>query len=280
MTSDPLRAQWASVAEHYGMGWSHASGPDLAWMVDAAAPLATDRAIDLGAGAGHATLALAPHVAHVDAVDPTPEMLAVAARLAAERGVANVAFVEARADALPFADATFDVAVSRFSIHHWPDPSGSLREVARVLRPGGRVVLVDLVAPEDAGLDTFLNAVEILRDPTHGRTPRASDWRAFIGAAGLTGDIVREWRFRHATDDWLGRTAPAAWRADAVRRMLREAPEAVRAAFEIAPDGSGFTVGAVIVAATRPVTPTPGASAARQRPASTSSTPRSTATTG
>ncbi len=277
MTGDPLRAQWAAVAEHYGTGWSHADGPDLAWLVDAAEPVATDRAIDLGAGAGHATLALAPHVSHVDAIDPTPEMLAVAARLASERGISNVTFSEARADGLPFADATFDVAISRFSIHHWPDPAGSLGEVARVLRPGARVVLVDLVAPEEAGLDTFLNAVELLRDPTHGRTPRATDWRAILAAAGLAGDIVREWRFRHATEDWLGRTAPAAWRADAVRRLLREAPAAAREAFAIAPDGSGFTVGAVVVTAT--LTDTAKAGPARQRPASTSSTPRSTATT-
>jgi SAM-dependent methyltransferase len=252
VTDDPLRTQWAAVAEHYGTGWSHADGPDLGWMVDAASARSSDQAIDLGAGAGHAALALAPHVETVTAIDPTPEMLAVAARLAAERTITNVTFVEARAEALPFPDETFDVAISRFSIHHWPDPAGALREVARVLRPGGRVVLVDLVAPEDAGLDTFLNAVELLRDPTHGRTQRASDWRAVVAAAGLAGDIVREWRFRHATEDWLGRTAPVAWRADAVRRLLRDAPGAARAAFEIAPDGSGFTVGAVVVAARRP----------------------------
>jgi SAM-dependent methyltransferase len=249
VTGDPLRTQWAAVAEHYGTGWSHANGPDLAWMVQAAAPRAGDRAIDLGAGAGHAALALAPHLAHVDAIDPTPEMLAVAARLAAERGITNVTWTEARADALPFADASFDIAVSRFSIHHWPNPPESLREVARVLRPGGRAVLVDLVAPEEAGLDTFLNAVELLRDPTHGRTPRLSDWRAMVEAAGLAGGVVREWRFRHDTQDWLARTAAVPWRADAVRRLLREAPEAVRAAFEVAPDGSGFSVGAVVVAA-------------------------------
>jgi SAM-dependent methyltransferase len=250
--ADPLRAQWAAVAERYGTSWSHADGPDLRWLVDAAAPLPTDCAIDLGAGAGHATLALAPHVARVDAVDPTPEMLAVAARLAAERGIANVAWVEARAEALPYPAATFDIAISRFSIHHWPDPTGALREVARVLRPGGRVVLIDLVSPEDAALDTFLNTVELLRDPTHGRSLRPSDWRAVIAGAGLRGDIAREWRFRHDTEDWLSRTTPLAWRADAVRRLLREAPEATRAAFEIAAAGSAFTVGAVVVAATLP----------------------------
>lgn len=256
MSADPLRAQWAAVAERYGSGWSHAAGPDLGWMVDAAAPRSTDRAIDVGAGAGHAALALAPHVAHVDAIDPTPEMLAVAARLAADRGVANVTWVEARAAALPYPEGAIDVAISRFSIHHWPDPATAFREIARVLRPGGRAVFVDLVAPEEAGLDTFLNAVEILRDPTHGRSLRRSDWLAALGAAGLAGGIVREWRFRHATEDWLARTAPAPWRADAVRRLLREAPKAARAAFEIAPDGSGLTVGAVVVAATRG--PAPG----------------------
>ena len=142
------------------------------------------------------------------------------------------------------------MAISRFSIHHWPDPAGALREVARVLRPGGRIVLVDLVAPEDAGLDTFLNAVELLRDPTHGRSLRPSDWRAGLAGAGFRGDIAREWRFRHDTEDWLSRTAPLPWRADAVRRLLREAPDAARTAFEIAADGSGFTVGAVVVAGT------------------------------
>ena len=248
--TDELRAQWAAVAEHYGRGWSHADGPDLAWLVEALRPGPEDRAVDIGAGAGHATLALAPHVAHVTAVDPTPEMLAVAERLAAERDLANVSFVRATADALPFPDASLDAAISRFSIHHWPDPPAALREVARVLRPGGRVVLVDLVAPEDAHLESFLTAVEVLRDPTHGRVLRPSDWRAALAGAGLVGDIVREWRFRHDTEDWLGRTAPAAWRADAVRRLLREAPADARAALEIAVDGSAFTVAAVVVAAT------------------------------
>lgn len=249
--TDELRAQWAAVAEHYGTGWSHADGPDLAWLVEALGPGPGDRAIDLGAGAGHATLALAPHVAHVTAIDPTPEMLAVAARLAAERGIVNVDFARATADALPYPVGSFDLAISRFSIHHWPDLAVALREVARVLRPGGRIVLVDLVAPENAHLDSFLNAVEVLRDPTHGRSPRPSDWRAALAGAGLTGDIVREWRFRHDTEDWLSRTAPAPWRAEAVRTMLREAPAAARDAFEIAPDGSAFTVGAVVIAATR-----------------------------
>ena len=251
MTSDLVRAQWGAVAERYGAGWSHASGPDLAWMVEAAAPLPTDRAIDLGSGAGHAGLALAPHVARVDAIDPTPEMHAVAARLAAERGITNVFASLATADALPFPDATFDIAISRFSIHHWPDPARAFREVARVLRPGGRIVLVDLVSPEEAQLDSFLTAVELLRDATHGRSLRRSEWHVALASTGFAGDIVRAWRFRHDTEAWLASTEPAQWRADAVRRLLREAPQPIRDFFEIAPDGSSFAVDAAVVAATK-----------------------------
>jgi SAM-dependent methyltransferase len=249
---DEVRAQWAAVAEHYGPGWCHAAGPDLAWLVEATAARPDDQAIDLGAGAGHATLAIAPHVARVTASDPTPEMLSMAAQLASQRGITNVSYVEARADSLPFPDASFDLAVSRFSIHHWPDPRGALREVARVLRPGGRVVLIDLVAPEDGRLDGYLNAIEVLRDHTHARSLRPSDWRAALADAGLSGDVVREWRFRQATDAWLARAAAAPWRAEAVRRLLREAPAAARAAFDIAPDGSSLSVAAVLLTATRP----------------------------
>ncbi len=247
--TDELRAQWSAVAERYGTGWSHADGPDLQWLVEAVRPRPSDRAIDLGAGAGHATRALAPHVSRITAVDPIPEMLAVGARLAAEQGMTNIAYVEAAADALPFDDASLDVAISRFSVHHWPDPPAALWEIARVLRPGGRLVIVDLVAPETTQLDSFLNAVEVLRDPTHGRSLRASDWRAALAHAGLAGGIVREWRFRHDTEHWVSRTEPPAWRADAVRQLLREAPTGARAAFEIAPDGSGFSVDAVVIAA-------------------------------
>ncbi len=251
MTDTASRAQWASVAERYGPGWSRATGPDLGWLAEAVAARSADRAIDVGTGAGHAALALAPRVAHVDAVDPTPEMLVLARRLASERGVANIAFSEASAEALPFPDRTFDVAISRFSVHHWPDPAAAFGELARVLRPGGRLGVVDMVAPEVATLDSFVQAVELLRDPTHGRSLRASEWLASLGAAGFDARIARPWEIRHDTEAWLANTNPAPWRADAVRTLLGEAGAAARAAFAIADDGSAFTVGCAVIAATR-----------------------------
>src|ERR1043166_8537120 len=90
--TDLARAQFGAVAETYVTSAYHASGPDLQALVKAARPLATENVLDLGCGAGHTALAIAPHVAHVTAVDVTPDMLNAAARLAEQRGVANVTF--------------------------------------------------------------------------------------------------------------------------------------------------------------------------------------------
>ena len=251
MTDDATRRQWAAVAERYGAGWKQANAPDLGWLVAAVEPATSDRALDLGTGGGHAALALAPQVASVVAIDPTPEMLAVAGRLAAERGIANISFTQAFADWVPFPDASFDVAISRHSVHHWPKPASACREIARVVRPGGRLAIVDLLAPEDGPLDTFLNAIELLRDPSHARSLRASEWLAVLGAAGFAARVERTWELEHVVEDRLSTTAPAAWRADAVRALLRDAPPGARARFRIAPDGSTITVGCALIVATR-----------------------------
>ena len=250
MTDDAARRQWAAVAERYGAGWKQATAPDLAWLVAAVRPTPTDRALDVGTGGGHAALALAKAVASVTAIDPTPEMLAVADRLAAERGITNITFTRAVADALPFPDASFDVAITRFSVHHWPLPGPAFRELRRVMRPGGRLGIVDQLAPEDGPLDSFLNAVELLRDPSHARSLRASEWLAVLAAAGFAGRVERTWELEHDVKSWLATTAPAPWRAAAVRALLREAPIAAREHFRIAEDSSRMSVGCALIVAT------------------------------
>jgi SAM-dependent methyltransferase len=251
VTDDAARRQWAAVAERYGAGWAQANAPDLAWLVAALDPGPKDRAIDIGTGGGHAALALAPSVASVAAIDPTPEMLAVARNLGAERGIANVTFTQAAADALPFPDASFDVAMSRLSVHHWALPGRAFREIARVVRPGGRLAFVDLVAPEDGPLDTFLNTVELLRDPSHARSLRASEWLAQLDGAGFAARLERSWEIEHEVERWLANTAPAAWRADAVRALLRDASAAARVHFQIAADESTMRVGCALIVAVR-----------------------------
>jgi SAM-dependent methyltransferase len=106
-----------------------------------------ERVLDVGCGAGTDTLVAAQMVGlegHVTGIDMTPEMLAIARAAAAEMGAANVEFVEGDVERLPFADATFDVAISNGVIDLIPDKDAVFSELHRVLRPGGRIQIADV----------------------------------------------------------------------------------------------------------------------------------------
>src|SRR4029079_3322625 len=125
--------------------------------------------LDVACGPGIVVEALARDAGGVVGCDLTPEMLEKARQRCAAAKLTNVRFVPGRAEALPFEDAEFDVVVSRSALHHFLDPAATLREMARVLRPGGRMVTVDVMASEDPAEAALHNALEILRDPSHVR---------------------------------------------------------------------------------------------------------------
>ena len=136
-----------------------------------------------------------PTSTHVIASDLTPQMLMVARGLAAERHLANVGFADMRAEALPFADGTFDIVTCRIAPHHFDDVRAFVTEVARVLRPGGLFGLVENVSPDPsimaddaaalaAAADEY-NAFEKHRDPSHVRCLTLAEWRGLVADAGL-----------------------------------------------------------------------------------------------
>lgn len=180
-----VRAQFGPAAEAYGTSAGHGDPEQLAELVQLAQPRSTDRVLDIATGAGHVALAFAPHVAHVVAYDLTPQMLEETMRRAAARGLDNVSVREGAAEALPFEDATFDIVAVRLAPHHFADIRRSVREMARVAKPGARIVIADTTVPEDDELDRAINHIETLRDPSHVRDYRPSEWRSMLEAAGL-----------------------------------------------------------------------------------------------
>ena len=231
--SEPARRQFGAVAAAYATSAVHASGRDLDALLEAARLTGTEHILDMGCGAGHTALAVAPRAAHVAAIDVAPEMIAVAEGLARGRGVANIEFRLADVAALPFADASFDVITSRYSAHHYPDPARALAEAARVLRPGGRFLLVDTISPETPALDTFFNATELLRDGSHARNWRLSEWEQLIGAAGFVVDVLMQMTLDLDGDSWVQRSQTPPALVAAIKALFENATAAVREAFAL-----------------------------------------------
>jgi ubiquinone/menaquinone biosynthesis C-methylase UbiE len=236
-TSEQPRSEvqriFGAAASAYAVSAVHASGRDLAALVEAAQLTGNERVLDIGCGAGHTALAVAPKAASVVALDVTQEMLDVAAHLAQQRGVTNISFRLADVAALPFPDASFDVVTSRFSAHHYEDPARAIQEAARVLRPGGRLLLADTIAPEIPALDTFYNAAELLRDGSHIRNWRISEWQRMCVAAGLTSEVIFEMMIDLDGENWVQRLQTPPDNVIAIKTLFRAATPAATSFFDL-----------------------------------------------
>lgn len=228
-----VREQFGKTAQDYVSSIRHATGRDLERLVELAEPQPTDDALDIATGGGHTALALAPHVGTMVASDLTPKMLEAAREFIRGKGIDNASFEIAEAEKLPFDDASFDIVSCRIAPHHFDDVRAFCREVARVLRPGGRFVLIDSVAPEDDELDRFINEVEWRRDTTHVRGYRTSEWEAFISDAGLTVDAIEPFQRRFEFDSWTARSRMSDDQRQELEEMMLNAPDRVREYFNV-----------------------------------------------
>jgi ubiquinone/menaquinone biosynthesis C-methylase UbiE len=125
-----------------------------------------DRLLDIACGTGSLTLELAPHVASATGIDITAAMLEQARAAQAQKGITNVDWVEGDAASLPFADGAFSLVTCSAAFHHFEQPAAILGEMARICRPGGRIVVSD-VTPEPGKADAY-DRMEKMRDPSHG----------------------------------------------------------------------------------------------------------------
>lgn len=235
----PHAADWGARGRAYAASEPHRQGPSLHRLIHLLRPAAGDRACDLGCGAGATMLRLVEAgCAEVIGVDRSEGMLDAARE--ALRTVTRARCVRADAAATGLDAGAFDLVSARHTLHHHPDVGATLREVARLLRPGGRFAFVDEVALEPQ-LDAWYQELERTRDPSHAACHTLDAWRELIEAAGLSwivGDAHT--RYRLDVHAWLARVDADAPRAEAVRKLLRDAPPsaAERLSFERDADGS------------------------------------------
>jgi len=232
-----VQTQFGGSAEAYVTSQGHASGDDLEWLLYRGRQRGAARVLDIATGGGHTALGFAAFTPTVVATDLTEPMLRAARTFIAGQGKTAVRFLAADVEALPFRDASFGVATCRIAAHHFPELLPALRQVARVLRPGGSFLVQDILGHDDPDLAAFIREVEKRRDPSHVRSFRQIEWTAFLRAAGLTvldeaiTSKVRPW------DEWTGRMRMSPEARRALDHFVLAAPARCREAFDFKLDG-------------------------------------------
>lgn len=224
-----VREQYGAAGDAYVRSVGHATGNDLQRMVEVASPQANETLLDIATGGGHVAKTFAPHVSRVIVSDLTPQILAHAETFLRESGIENFEILLADAEDLPLPDASVDLVTCRIAPHHFPNPDRFVAESTRVLRPGGRFVLIDsTVEAGESGV--FFNQFEELRDPSHVRSLTITEWLDLIAGAGLTISITETFSKRHDFLDWTSRSRMSDESRTQLEQLLINASNHVRQA--------------------------------------------------
>ena len=234
MNKTLVQEQFGKTAASYLTSTPHALGKSLERLVALTSPQKNWRGLDVATGAGHVAYTFAPHVERMWATDITQEMLDMVKGEAQKRGLANVRTAYAKAEALPFEDASFDLVTTRIAPHHFDSIAAFLDEVHRVLKPNGLFAVVDNVVPAGSVGD-YINAFERFRDPSHLRAWTMDEWRTALKehgfAVGHEEQLYKQMEFK----SWAARH-DANMQAF-LRAMLAQLTAEVKATLE--PKGAG-----------------------------------------
>lgn len=243
--------QYDSRAEAYLASAVHAAGADLERMADLIGHRPDAVALDMGCGGGHVAFRMAGQVGKVVAYDLSAAMLDTVAVEARRRGLDNLVTKQGAAEALPCPDASFDIVATRYSAHHWGAFRDGLAQMRRVVKPDGLGLFMDVVSPGVPLLDTWLQTLELLRDPSHVRNASVAEWQTTLAAVGFAVDDVVTYRLRLEFASWIARMRTPDVHVAAIRSLHARAASEVRDYFQIGEDGS-FTVDTALIVA-RPV---------------------------
>lgn len=220
-----IRAQFTRQADPYAQMQQTRDDRGLDALVALCGTQASDRVLDVACGPGFLTLAFARRASHATGVDATDALLELGRREARRRGVENVRFQAGRAEALDLPDASFEVVSCRAAFHHFPEPSSVLAEMRRVTKPGGRLLVADLLGSEDPAQADMHDRIERLCDPTHTRALPVSAFEALFADAALEVLAQPTSTLAYDADEWIAHGGPDEETAAEIRTLLAASVE-------------------------------------------------------
>ena len=226
--------QFDHQADQYGTSHILADVSDVDKAVTSLKYRPGAQALDVATGNGHAAIYLAEKGFKVIASDISTAMLQEASKLAAERKV-HIDFHEHPAEKLPYPDGSLNLVTCRMAAHHFSAPDQFIREVSRVLKTYGYLVLIDGAVPDDhVEANKWMNELEKLRDPSHVRFIPPGTWRKWCVECGLTVTQSHLESLKQPDLNWyfnVANTPPE--NRKKVMEMLAKAPTTVRELFKL-----------------------------------------------
>jgi ubiquinone/menaquinone biosynthesis C-methylase UbiE len=226
----------------------------LRMIVEAARPAPGDTMLDVACGGGIVVCAFAPHVRQATGIDMTPAMLDQARKLAADKGLSNIAWRQGDVSSLPYDDASFTIVFARFAFHHFTEPLAVLREMVRVCAPDGRVLVVDTCASEDPAKAAEFNRLEKLRDPSHARNLTLTELKGLFSDVGLSEPAISFYELRDEVRNLLARSFPNPGDDAKIIEMFKASASDDRLGVPVRLDGEAihYAYPVTILAAQRP----------------------------
>ncbi len=253
---DLVREEFTRQADDYAAAPMIRDPGHISMLVEMVAPAPDARLLEVATGPGHVALAFAAVCREVVGIDLTEAPLKIAERNKAERAITNARFQLADADRLPFEDGEFDIVVCRFAVHHFDNPTGVIREMARVCRVGGTVAIEDMISSEDRARADYYNEFERLRDSSHTKALPLSEMAQLLGSARCELSRFTSYGMRNPVDGWFksGHTPPD--REAKARAMIeRDVAEDLSGARSVRIDGQLYFTHRIAMLVTRKLAP-------------------------
>ncbi|HEV2176334.1 MAG TPA: methyltransferase domain-containing protein [Terriglobia bacterium] len=239
-----VQKQFTSTAEAFSKHAVRDTLEVLAEKVEFARPQAGDAALDVACGPGAFVLALAARVRFARGIDLTEAMLRQAREFQRVRGISNVSFDQGEAEQLPYPDGALDLVSCQCSLHHVAKPERVLEEMIRVLKPEGRLVIIDTLGPESDAKFELHNRIETVRDPSHTSSLRWTTFRSMFEQQGLRIVDEKVRRRQRSFNQWMLRAGlqPDAKRYQEARKLLEDSIPKDGAGFSPQPQGDDFLI--------------------------------------
>ena len=182
----------------------------------------SSQTLDVACGPGRLTMAFANHAKQATGLDVTENLLSIGRAEAAKLEINNIAFTYGSALDIPFDNETFDTVSCRAAFHHFAAPEQVLKEIVRVLKPKGEILIADILGNEDASKAAHHDALEQLCDPTHVRCLSKTDFQILFGATGLDVTASRFGSMDYEVEQWLIHGGPNEVEKEEIRSRFKQ----------------------------------------------------------